>query len=82
MRLEPLQLLVNGLHLGLALGGNSGVDGYFHLTPPVMVELPRLPMTMLEQESNSSVLGRPDPNGVGHADVPGTGVWSSTGVVS
>jgi hypothetical protein len=42
MGLESLQLLVNRLHLGLTLGGDSGVDGYSHLTPPVLLELTQL----------------------------------------
>jgi hypothetical protein len=58
MGLESLQLLFNGLHLGLTLGGNSGVDGYSHLTPPVLLELPELLMTALGQMSSSEDTGK------------------------
>jgi len=53
MGLESLQLLFNGLHLGLTLGGNSGVGSYSHLTPPVVLELSELLMTALDQMSSS-----------------------------
>ena len=82
MGLQSLQLLFNGLHLGLTLGGNAGVDGYSHLTPPVVLELSELLMTALDQMSSSEDTGKLGPNGAGHPDVLRVGVWSSTGVVS
>lgn len=53
VRLQSLQLLLNGLHLRLTLGGDAGVHGYSHLTPPVVFELPQSPLTALDPESNS-----------------------------
>jgi hypothetical protein len=80
MGLESLQLLVNGLHLCLTLGGYANVDSYSHLTPPVVLSQSRL--TTLDTWSNSADTGTLDPNGAGHLDVLQAGVWSSTGVVS
>ena len=53
MGLESLQLLVNGLHLCLTLGGDSSVDDDSHLASPVWLELSRPLVTTLDPGSNA-----------------------------